>query len=552
MRLPIAPTSQWPLLAVLLAGSTAIVALWFVIARPLESDSVQAGGRYVEGVVGQPQRVNPLFAHLNDVDRDLVRLVFAGLTRLGPNGQILPDLAQSWDVSADGRTYTFRLRPDLTWHNGDPLTAADVVFTFSLLADPDLPGDSALAQFWQEVKCQELEVYLLRCQLPEPFAPFLSFTTIGILPKGVLAGVDAQALFAHPFNGTPMGSGPFRLLSLDATRAVLERNPSYHLGAPKIQEIELRFYPDEHAALTALHRQEIMGLLLSPNVGADELNALAAEGDFRLYSANGTTYTLLYLNNVSPLFSDQRLRRAVALAINRDALVAGFLAGRALRADSPISPGTWAADPELEALPYDPAQARQLLEEAGWRQDAASSVRRQGDVELRFPLLTDSDPLRLAMAQEIGRHLLEVGIQAVVTPLAASELVRDALLPRDYEAAIFGWELGYDPDPYPAWHSSQVGPQGRNLANYTSAEADAILERARISTNLSERQVLYYRFQRLFLADVPSLPLYYPIYNYFVHKSVRGITLGTFFDTSARFNNVQEWTVEAKEELIGP
>jgi peptide/nickel transport system substrate-binding protein len=397
-----------------------------------------------------------------------------------------------------------------------------------------------------------LDLLTVRCRLPVPFAPFLSFATIGILPKGELADVDVGALFDHPFNRAPIGSGPFRLVGLDETRAVLERNPSYYLGASHIREVVFRFYPDEHAALTALHRQEILGLLVSPRAGGDDVDVLTGEGDLRLYSANGTAYTVLYLNDDSPLFGDRRLRKAVALAIDRGAIVSGFLAGRALRADSPVPPGTWATDPTVEALPHDPTKARQLLEEAGWRQQGAALVRRRAGAELRFPLLTDTDPLRVAIAEEIARQLMEVGIRATVTPLGASELIRDSLLPADYEAAIFGWDPGNDPDPYSAWHSSQTVAPGRNLANYASAEADAILEEARTTTDLNERQALYYRFQRLFLADVPSVPLYYPIHNYFVDKSVRGVALGTFFDTAVRFNNVREWTIVTEEGLIGP
>ena len=551
MRRPATVPHQWPLLAVLLAGIIAIAALWFAVAQPLGQDQPEDGGRYLEGLAGRPQRINPLFANLNDVDRDIARLVFSGLTRLGPNGEILPDLAQAWDISPDGRLYTFRLRPDVTWHDGAPFTATDVLFTYALLADPQFPGDPQLGQFWQQAQCLGLDPFTVRCQLPAPFAPFLSFLTIGILPQHSLQDVEAQDLLNHPFNLNPVGSGPFRLTRIDETRALLKRHPAYHLGVPKMQEIELRFYPDQHAALTALHRNDIQGLLLSTAIGRDDLQALLSRDDLRLYSANGTAYTILYLNHRSPPFSNPLLREAIALAIDRDAIVEGFLDGRALRADSPIAPGTWAYNPRLEPIVHDPAKARQLLDKAGWLQTDPDSPRRKGSQTLRFPILTDTDPLRTAIAREAARQLRTVGIEASVRSLGASDLLQESLLPRNYQAAIFGWDSGYDPDPYPAWHSSQASSQGHNLANYVSIEADRIMETARKTADPSQRQTLYHDFQRIFLADIASLPLYYPIYNYFVHESVRGIGLGTLFDTATRFANIQDWTLQAQAELVG-
>jgi len=547
--------AQWPLLIVLVIGVGAIAGLWFVIARPLASDSSPpSGGRYTEGIAGKPQRVNPLFASMNDVDRDIASLVFSGLSRLGLGGEVLPDLAQGWQVSPDGLTFTFNLRRGVTWQDGQPFTAADVIFTYSLLADPQFPGDNELGDFWQQVQCQEVNPFAVRCQLPAPFAPFLSFTTIGILPKHKLEGVSAKDLFDSSFNSAPIGTGPFRLVSLTASHALLQRNPNHHLSRPNPlapQEIELRFYPEEQQAMAALHRGEIQGLLLSPTVSREALTDLTDRQDLSLYPISRTAYTILYLNDRSDLFSDPKVRRALAHTIDRDAIIGELLEGLAVRADSPITPGTWAYDPDLEPIPFNRDSARQLLEEAGWQLVDGRSPRKKGETGFRFSLLTDADPLRTAIAQEVADQLREVGIEVTVEPHNASDLVQNFLIPRQYQAAVFGWDPGYDPDPYPAWHSSQAGQEGRNLANYVSEQVDKILEDARKTTDLNERQALYYTFQRVFLQDLPSLPLYYPISNYFVHESVRGIALGTLFDSSLRFANIHEWTIEPDTDIIG-
>src|SRR3972149_3747669 len=216
------PRPQWPLLAVLFLGVIAITAFWFILANPLDSspdkDSEQ---HYAEAIVGAPARVNPLFAPLNDTDAAPPPLIFSGLTRLGPDGEVLPDLAESWDISDDGLSYTFHLRRNVTWHTGAPFTAADAAFTYALLADPDLPGDPALGQLWRQVSCSAADEITLLCQLPQQFAPFPSYTTIGILPKHILESATGATIADSAFNQAPAGTGAHSLAQLDQTKAIL-------------------------------------------------------------------------------------------------------------------------------------------------------------------------------------------------------------------------------------------------------------------------------------------------------------------------------------------
>ena len=545
----------WPLGAILLAGIFTLGGAWFALAGPLTDSDREEPSRYMEAVVGVPARINPLFAYRNDVDRDIVSLVFSGLTRLGPNGEILPDLADSWDVSPDGLTYTFNLRPDVLWHTRVPFTSADVLFTYALLADPDLQGDPDQAPLWGQIQCSAPNDITIQCQLPEPFAPFLSFTTVGILPKQLLESADTASLLDHPFNRTPVGTGPFRLAQLDQSQAILRANTAYYrflLGEPHLDEIELRFYPDTATAAAALVRAEVQGLLLGPSASQTDFDALTSTGGLKAYTANRTAYTVLYLNNSEPPPNDQLVRSAIAQTVNIDVLISNLIGGRAVRADSPIVPGTWASNPQLEPYPHDPDNARALLEEAGWLLPEDTEIRERDGVELRISLMTDRDPLRGALAEEIARQLQEVGIAATVVRQDSTDLVRDFLIPRQYQAAIFGWDPGPDPDPYPAWHSSQISDNGRNLAAYFNAEADKLLEEARRTTDLDRRQALYYTFQQIFHDDVPSLLLYYPVYTYFVSDQIKGIELGTLFNTGSRFANVHKWTLEQAQDIRGP
>ena len=548
-RIPRRP--QWPLLAILFLGVIAIAALAFILTNPLDSSpEEQREQRYVEAIVGSPDRVNPLFAPLNEADADLASLVFSGLTRLGPEGRVLPDLAESWEVSPDGLIYTFKLRRDVNWHTGPAFTAEDAVFTYELLADPELPSDPRLGELWRQVSCDAPDEFTLLCELSEPFAPFLSFTTIGILPKHVLEGMTAVDIFASPFNQAPVGTGPFRLATLNEAEAILRANPTYYGEPPAIDEIEIRFYPDPSTAAVALSRGEVQGLLLlGPDADQEDFDLLTSTGGLRAYTSNRTLILMLFLNNSQPPFDDKALREAVALSVNVDDVISDLLGGRAVRADSPIVPGTWAYNPQLNPRPHDLDAARQLLEEAGWEMTDAG-VRQKDGKEMRISLLTDQDPLRIAIAQTIANQLAEVGIQVAVTP-QDSDLRREFLATHQYQAAIFGWDPGADPDPYLVWHSSQVeSPDDGNIAGYQNEDADRVIEEARQTTDLDKRQTLYYTFQQKFLEDVPSVLLYYPVFTYFVAEEVQNIELGTLFQTSSRFANVIQWTMGESPELL--
>jgi peptide/nickel transport system substrate-binding protein len=452
-------------------------------------------------------------------------------------------------ISEDGLAYTFKLRRDVIWHTGAAFTAEDALFTYELLADPDLPSDPRLGQLWRQVSCNAPDEFTLLCELSEPFAPFLSFTSIGLLPKHVLEGMTAVEIFDSPFNQKPVGTGPFRLPTLNEAEAILRANPTYYDERPAIDEIEIRFFPNPSTAAAALSRGEVQGVLLGPSASQEDFDLLTSTEGLRAYTSNRTRILMLFLNNSQPPFDDKALREAVALSVNVDDVISELLGGRAVRADSPIVPGTWAYNPLLEPRSHDLDTARELLEEAGW-ETTDDGVRQKDGKELRVSLMTDQDPLRIAIAEMVANQLAEVGIQVAVTP-QDSDLRREFLAPRQYQAAIFGWDPGPDPDPYPVWHSSQVEPpDSGNIAGYQNEDTDRLIEEARLTTDLDKRQTLYYTFQQMFFEDVPSVLLYYPAFTYFVAEEVQNIELGTLFLTSSRFANATQWSTGESPELL--
>lgn len=541
---------RWPLVGGALGAAALLVVLVFAFLDPFGGSGEEPPVRYVEGVVGASSKVNPLFVYQNEVDRDIAALVFSGLTRLGADGTPEPALAESWDVSPDGRTYTFHLRAGVAWHTGIEFTADDVVFTYRMLGDPLLQGDPDQAQLWQSVSCSADDARTVTCELPEPFAPFLSYASVGILPAHILEAVTAANMRDDPFNLAPVGTGPYRLTRMDAVQALLVANEDYYLGAPKIEEIEIRFFPTVSSAAAGIVRAEIDGLLVDLTIDPQDFLTLGSIGGVAQYPFTRSAYTSLYLNNSETPLNDHFVREAIAHAVDVEAIISELLGGRGLRAETPIAPGTWAFS-EVNAPEVDLGLARNLLDAGGWDLPPGETVRRRNNVEMRFSLMTDQDPLRGAIADAISEKLLQVGIEAVVVREASNSLVTNFLIPREFQAAVFGWDPGGDPDPYPAWHSSQAIGEGRNLAAYTSDEADAIMEAARQTTDLQARRDLYAQFQELFVQDVPSLPLYYPVYTYFVSSRVDGIEPGVLFTLAARWANVHEWTASRVPDLGG-
>jgi peptide/nickel transport system substrate-binding protein len=538
-----------PLIAVAAVAAVAIAVAIFFIVSSLTSSGADEQQVYVEAIAGAPSRVNPLYAYLNDTDRDISSLVFSGLTRLGKDGEVLPDLAETWDI--DDNAVSFNLREGVTWHTGVPFTSADVLFTFGLLADPAFQGDPDQGPLWRQISCNAPNDLTVTCRLPQPFAPFLSFATIGIVPKHILEGVSAEDLYENPFNLAPIGTGPFRLVQIDDQRAVLRAFEDYHLEVPSLPVIQMKFYPDTSTAAAGIIRGDADGLMLDSRASQLDFAALTEEDRLRDYTANRSAYTALYLNNREAPLNEIEVRQAIALTVDLDEINSDILGGRVVRADTPIVPGTWAFNPDVSSPGRDTGEARDLLDKAGWELADDSEVRARNDTELRISIMTDQDPIRGAVAEAITVQLTQIGIAATVVRETSTALIGDFLLPRQYQAAIFSWDPGGDPDPYPAWHSSQITATGRNIAAYSSNDADKVMEDARRTIDLDERQRLYFLFQDQFLEDTPSVVLFYPIFTYFVSEDISGVELGTLFTSASRFSNVHEWTVSDAPDIPG-
>jgi len=532
------------LIGVILLGSL----IWYGAVRYSTVVVPAPGGTYVEAVAGNPRFINPLLSQFSELDEDLCALMFNGLTAIDEQGNPVPDLAERWEISEDGLTYTFYLRQGVRWHDGAPFTADDVIFTIKALQSPDFPGLPSLAEVWRNVEVAKEGAYKVRFTLKEPFAPFITYTSIGILPAHIWSHIPVNLMAQSRFNLEPVGTGPFRLKELDATHILLEANPAFYGPKPYINQVEFKFYPDYERAFEAYRRGEVKGVSRIP---PQYMGEAASMESLQLFSGILSGYTLVVLNlenpNV-PFFKEREVRQALLYGIDRQAIADEVLKGQGIVAHSPILPNSWAYNPAIKHYDYDPDKAAALLEQAGWKDTDGDGIREKGGKELAFVLLTNSSPTRIQIAQMLAEQWHRLGVKAVPQILNYSELVRDFLYPRNFEAAIIQWELGPDPDPYPLWHSSQK-EDGQNFSGYASKKADALLEEARLTPDQERRRELYLEFQEIFAEDVPALLLYYPVYIYGVDKGVKRVQIGPMFRPADRFRTLAQWYITTKRVL---
>ncbi|HUZ76778.1 MAG TPA: ABC transporter substrate-binding protein [Chloroflexota bacterium] len=525
-------------------GSAVVALLIAVVAYGSGSATVPAtGGAYVEGMVGQPEVLNPLLAKPTDYPAQSIdSLIFSGLTREDSTGLPQPDLARSWAITNDGKTYTFYLRPNVTWQDGQPFTADDVLYTLQTIQSPTFSGDADLASAWRGAQITKIDTLTVQVTLPQPFAPILDYASVGILPAHLLSQTSPAALSSSTFNRQPVGTGPYRLLRADLSSVVLEAYPGYYAAKPYISRLMLRFYETDQSVVQAVLDGQVEG---DWHVTASDAAKLQRDGRLTFYEAVQPSYSGLAFNMNDSMLSQTPVRQAIAYAIDREKLRAQLLHGAAQLAESPIAPNSWAYDPTTPQYTYDPARAASLLFNAGW-QKAGGAWTKNGAL-LAPELVSDDSPDHVAMARAIAQQLRTFGIGVSLKTVPFNTLLTSYLAPRKFQIALLDWDQGSgDPDPYALWHSSQATPAGLNFSGWKSPMADAALANGRKTTDLAARKRAYAIFQQTFATDLPAFLLFHPVYEYAVDNSIQGVTLPSVIHPWDRFATLSRWYIETR------
>ena len=469
--------------------------------------------------------------------------------RFDATGLAQTDLAESLGISRDGTVYNVSLNPGAVWHDGEPITAADVAFTVDLLRSPELPIPEDLLHMWEDIEVVVLDDYLIQFRLPEPFSPFLDYLTFGVLPVHILGELTPEEIIDSSFNMSPVGSGPYEFSQMiveggEITGVALAAFEDFYGGRPFIDEITFRYYPDEVAGLEGYRNGEVQGI---GRITPDAFGDTSPDADLNLYTGRLPRLSIIFLNLDNPdvpFFQDATIRRALLMGINRQRVIDRVLSGQAAIADGPILPNTWAYFDGIERIPNNAEEALILIKQAGFTIPAEGGTTRESDdgVRLAFKLLHPNTPEHSAIAELIQQNWVDLDIDVELIPVPYKALIEDYLEPRLYDAALVDISLSRtpDPDPYPFWHQTQA-VNGQNYSIWNDRQASEYLEQARIIVDPAERARLYRNFQVRFTNELPALPLYHPMYTYAVNEQVQGVRMGPLFDTSDRFNNIQSW-----------
>ncbi|KKT70818.1 MAG: hypothetical protein UW66_C0037G0005 [Candidatus Moranbacteria bacterium GW2011_GWF1_44_4] len=506
------------------------------------------GGEYIEGIVGQPLYVNPVLAGSNDADADLASLIYSGLFKYGSDGKLIADLAESYEVSEDKLTYTIHLKKDVKWHDGESFTADDALFTVQVIQDPIYK--SPLRQSWQGVGAEVSDENTIRFILQTPYAFFLNNLTVGILPRHIWESVAPGNFPLAEYNLRPIGTGCYRFSDFEKDGEgnilsyTLEANENYYGQKPFITSMQFSFFFDEDSLLQAYNDKQVFGMsYISPARLAD----LKSKRSSNILSINIPRYFAFFFNQQkSKVLANREVRKALSLAIDRQAIIRDILSGEGKEIFSPISPGTFGFTDDVKKFEFDAGKANETLENDGWKK-GDDGFRKKDNLPLEFSLVTTDWPDLAETADMLKQQWEAVGAKVNVESLpVVADIQQNYIRPREYDALLFGQVLGVDPDPYAFWHSSQTRDPGLNLALYSNQNVDKILEKIRLETDEGKRAELLKEFQQTVTDDVPALFLYSPNYLYVVNKKVEGISIRSMVTPDKRFSNVENWYVKTK------
>jgi peptide/nickel transport system substrate-binding protein len=537
------PVAAWLLLMLLLIGCAVaqIVALggYYQTRQPV------AGGIYTEGILGSFTNANPLYA-TNQVDRAVSRLLFPGLLTYNEKNELVGDLAKTWNVDTAGTTYTVTLRDNLTWHDGKPLTADDVVFTYQVIQNAD--AESPLRSSWQGITVAKVDSRTVTFTLPNPLASFSSGLTNGIIPKHLLGTVPMVGMRSSSFNShSPVGSGPFmwRSISVKGTDAQhadqtigLSANPDFYAGPPKLKSFVVRAFADQTMMVQAYQKKQLTAMSGLNRVPDGLQSDQYVKTELPLSAA-----TMTFFNMNAGVLTDRTVRTALVDAADPTAIIQQLgYSTRPVR--EPLLLGQFGYDKRYVQKTADTATASRILDKAGWKA-GTDGIRSKKKQLLSFTLTYANTAEYRTVARTLQRQWQDIGVRMNEQPLDEASF-RSALLSHDYEAVLYGITIGTDPDVYVYWASTQADVRAANrlnLSEYKSTIVDDALGAGRTRTDEALRKAKYQTFLAQWQKDAPALGLYQPRYLYLSRVHVYGLSQGELNTPIDRLNNADDWMI---------
>jgi len=525
-------------------------------------ETPKPGGTVIIGATGDFDSFNELNAADSDALQIIQYMLFMSLTTLDENLQFAPQLAASWEFAPGDTLLTFKLRQDVFWTDGVPTTAHDVLFTYQLAIDTTV-AYPASSRFDQTRQVEVVDDHTIRFHFKQPYPDALFDTQMPVLPKHVLEKIPREKIAACEFNRKPVGNGPFKLAEWHASqRIVFEANPQYAWGRPKLDRVVFQIIPDETVLVTNLLTGKVdVVSSLSPLAfkqierrakgegrrakSGGRIDGAFAETDSSFFLQTirypGRNYSFIAWNNARPLLTP-RVRQALTHAIDKQEIINTLLEGFAQPAIGPLLSFNWAYDRNLRDLPFDPATAKNLLQQEGWRDSNSDGILDRQGKKLELTLKTNADnQLRRDIAVMVQAQLKKIGVQAKIEAVEWNLLLQQVFEGRDFDGFISAWDADFAVNPTPLWHSAAIA-NGYNLVSYRRARVDSLLERARALADRRLAQPLWNEFQQLIVEDCPYTFLFTQERLAAAHHRVQGVKM----DVRGWLVNVHKWEIAAR------
>jgi len=485
------------------------------------------GGVLKLGLIGQPQYINPILTRDNDADRFLIELLYNGLLKVDGKGNLKNDLASKIEISQDGKTFLVFLKENIFWHDGVPFSSDDVVFTIETIQDKEYK--SPLRETWQGVIVEKISPSVVRFTLNKPNRSFLQNLTIKILPKHIWENISSKSFPLTDYNIKPIGTGPFLFESLEKNSKgnilsyTLIRNEHYFDNKPYIFEIQFFFYDNYTQIKTALLKNEIDGLL---NLYFEDFDYFVQKKNYQIYKLRLNRYFAVFYNLDKEIFKDKDLRRALEISINKKEIKNRILKNQAILLDSPFF------FLEEENYQYDPEKAKELIK----------------NKNISFTLSLPEDYQLIKVAQFLKEEWQKIGVNVELEILPIKELEREVILPKNYEALLFGEIVDLSFDLFPFWHSSQASPYKLNLSSFKSKDLDGLIEE-NWNADENKKMEIFQKMREIFQKENPALFLYNPYYLYVLPKKVQGHNIERVNIPAEIFSDVSYWYIKVERVL---
>lgn len=516
------------------------------------------GGEYVEGIpidsAGLPTAINPILSIARPVDKLISAIVFSSLFTYDNAGQLVNDIVEKYEISDDGKKYTLHLKNNILWHDGQQLTAADVIFTINLLRDSSYNPVGTKDWDSDKIKISTPNDTTVIFELTEAYAPFMNKLTFGILPKHIWENISSDQFPLTELNLEPVGSGPFIFSEIkknsfgDVTSYKLIANKNYYNKKPYLEKLTFKFYQNQELLEIAYSQKEVTGLNL---LDYEKIFTYEEKNDTSVYTANIPQYFSILLNQTKSIpLADEGVRKALQYATNRDELVEKIFHGHADKIYSPLIKPFIANDfnYNTDLTKYDITAAEKLLEKSGWKKNENENFRKKDGEELKIKLVTTNSEDLLKTVELIKEQWSKIGVNVeIIKDNDKLNIKQKYLTPREYESLLLGLEYsGNDPNLFFFWHSTGKKDPGLNFTLYDNEKTDKLLEESKKEITPENKNSKYVEVSNLLLEDVPSIFLYSPKYTYITNKKIKGIALAAITDASNHLNGITNWYVKTK------